>query len=72
MLPNSTVHAYGLLGANVETDVLGGPPPVIVVYKEYKRTLIQSLLSPIMTITGWGLHLTDVSQLAFQNALNKQ
>ena len=33
------------------------PHPVIVVYEEYKRTLIYSFLSHIVTITGWGVHL---------------
>ena len=41
-------------------DMLGGPPhPVIVVYKEYKRTLI-AVLSLIVTITGRGGHLRDM------------
>ena len=33
--------------------------PVIVVYQEYTRTLIYSLLS-MFSITGWGVHLTQV------------
>ena len=45
-----------------------GPHPLIVVYKEYIRTLICSPLPLVVTISGWGpnLRLECVDDLGSQ------